>query len=87
MSRWVSLAKADTGFVFCKSTPDLFGRWDFISGIVAEEFECSVDDLDTIEDDDGREVVTLHGEPIVEVIQGYVHNAAPYKPFVAEAAE
>lgn len=65
--RWLSLSDATSGNVFC-STHSIDGSpWPWISDVVAEAYECDADDLDCIEDDDGREFVTLRGEPIVEI--------------------
>lgn len=65
--RWLSLSHVDSGFVFC-STHSIEGSpWPFISEVVAEEYECDAEDLDCTENDDGREFVTLSGEPIVEI--------------------
>ena len=35
--------------------------------MVAEKYECDADDLECVEDDNGREFVSLRGEPIVEI--------------------
>lgn len=67
MAKWISLQKTDTGFVFA-TTHSLKGNpWSWISEVVAQEFECAADDLNCSEDDDGREFITLRGEPIVEI--------------------
>ncbi len=65
--RWLSLSDGASGFVFC-STHSIEGSpWPFISEVVAEAYECDADDLECIEDDNGREFVSLRGEPIVEI--------------------
>ena len=65
--RWLSLSDAASGNVFC-STHSIEGSpWPWIRDVVADAYECDADDLDCTEDDDGREFVTLHGEPIVEI--------------------
>lgn len=67
MAKWTSLQKTDTGFVF-SSTRDYEGNpWGWISEAVAYEFETSADLLSLEEDEDGREFVSLAGEPIVEI--------------------
>lgn len=77
---WTSLAKTDTGHVFCSSNPSIFDRWEWIKDVVAGEFQCSPNELDLADEaDDGRVFVTLYGAPIVEVISGYVRNAAPIR--------
>ena len=69
---WLSLSHVDSGFVFC-STHSIEGSpWSFISEVVAEEYECDAEDLDCTEDDNGREFVTLLGEPIVEIHHRYL---------------
>lgn len=75
---WISLSKTDTGFVFTWThSLSFFDRWGFIEDVVRQEFNCYADDdIDCLEDDDGREFVTINGEPIVEVhncyLTGYV---------------
>ena len=65
--RWLSLSDVVSGNVFC-STHSIDGSpWPWIRDVVAEAYECDADDLDCTEDDDGREFVTLRGEPIVEI--------------------
>jgi len=70
--RWLSLSDVVSGKVFC-STHSIEGSpWPWISGVVAEAYECNADDLDCTEDDDGREFVTLRGEPLVEIHHRYL---------------
>ena len=65
--RWLSLSDVVSGKVFC-STHSIDGSpWPWISDVVAEAYECNADDLECSEDDDGREFVTLRGEPLVEI--------------------
>lgn len=65
--RWLSLSDTVSGFVFC-STHSIEGSyWPWISEVVAEKYECDADDLECVEDDNGREFVSLRGEPIVEI--------------------
>ena len=70
--RWLSLSDVVSGKVFC-STHSIEGSpWPWISDVVAEAYECNADDLDCTEDDDGREFVTLRGEPLVEIHHRYL---------------
>ena len=70
--RWLSLSDVVSGKVFC-STHSIEGSpWPWISDVVAEAYECNADDLDCAEDDDGREFVTLRGEPLVEIHHRYL---------------
>ena len=70
--RWLSLSDAVSGFVFC-STHSIEGSpWPWISDVVAGAYECNADDLECSEDDDGREFVTLRGEPLVEIHNQYL---------------
>lgn len=70
--RWLSLSDVVSGKVFC-STHSIDGSpWPWISDVVAEAYECNADDLDCTEDDDGREFVTLRGEPLVEIHHRYL---------------
>lgn len=72
---WTSLSIARTGQVWLVTHSLAFGtKWSWISERVAREFECDADDLDTMEDDDGREFVTLHGEPLVEIHNCYLRG-------------
>jgi hypothetical protein len=73
-TRWTSLRKID-GFVFSTGNPTLNASWDWIKNSVANEFECSPDDLDLIDDEDG-DFVVLNGEKIVEVCAGMLRNEA-----------
>lgn len=70
--RWLSLSDVVSGKVFC-STHSIEGSpWPWISDVVAEAYECKAADLDCTEDDDGREFVTLRGEPLVEIHHRYL---------------
>ena len=69
--RWLSLADAVSGFVFCTTHSIEGSPWPWISEVVAEKYECDADDLDCTEDD-GREFVTMHGEPLVEIHHQYL---------------
>ncbi|HQR14202.1 MAG TPA: hypothetical protein PLZ37_06535 [Nitrospira sp.] len=65
--RWLSLSDVVSGKVFC-STHSIEGSpWPWISEVVAEAYECNADDLECLEDEDGREFVILRGEPLVEI--------------------
>jgi len=87
MTQWISLVNATTGNVLSRSTPDFGSRWEVITRAVAEGFECNSADLDTVEDDDGREFVTLNGEIIVEIIDGYFTGPPnPIILFIAAAS-
>jgi len=66
MAKWISLQKTDTGFVFATTHSIVGSQWDWISTVVAEEFECDPADLDNAEGDDG-EYVVLNGVGIVRI--------------------
>lgn len=70
--RWTSISRLDTTFVFARThSLDWFVRSGWIESCVREEFECfDDDDVELTEDEDGRELVTVNGEPVAEV-----HNA------------
>lgn len=73
MSRWTTLSKVDTGVIITQLLADSFEkRWSAIARRVAEEFECSEDDLSCEDDDEGCEFVTLNNRPIVEIHDGYI---------------
>lgn len=65
--RWLSLSDVASGFVFCSTHSIEGSQWPWISEMVAEAYECDADDLNCTEDDDGREFVSLRGQPIVEI--------------------
>ena len=70
--RWLSLSDVVSGKVFC-STHSIEGSpWPWISEVVAEKYECDANDLECTEDDNGREFVSLRGEPIVEIHNQYL---------------
>jgi hypothetical protein len=73
--RWLSLSKVSNGFVFSQTHSIQGSYWPFITKAVSDEFECDEDNLGCEEDDEGREFVTLHGEPIVEIHHCYMSNA------------
>lgn len=66
---WISLSKLDTSFVFASThSLSIFDRWPWIERCVREEFEVSEDDsVELIEDDDGRGLVTINGESVVQI--------------------
>lgn len=65
--RWLSLSDVASGQVFCSTHSIEGSQWPFISQMVAEAYECDADELDCTEGDDGRDFVTLRGEPLVEI--------------------
>lgn len=79
MARFVSLANAKTGNIIATSNPDFFDRWDWIIATVAQDFECSADDLTSFEDEEGNDLVKLDGEVIVQVLDGHFRNYEPYQ--------
>lgn len=66
---WISLSKLDTSFVFASThSLSIFDRWDWIERCVREEFDCYADDtVDLIEDDDGRDLLAINGEPVAQI--------------------
>lgn len=42
-------------------------RWRSIQEIIADEFRCWPDDVDSQELDDGQEVITVHDEPVARL--------------------
>lgn len=66
---WISLSKLDTSFVFASThSLSIFDRWDWIERCVRDEFDCYADDsVELIEDDDGRGLVAINGEPVAEI--------------------
>jgi hypothetical protein len=85
---WISLSKADSGFVFATThSLSLFDRWDWIEEVVRQEFECfDDDDVDCAEDDDGREFVTVNGKQVVEIHNCYMRNNAAGSELTRRAA-
>lgn len=79
MAKWISLQKTDTGFVFATTHSIVGSQWDWISGVTAEEFECSPDDLETVDDEAG-DFIFLRGEKIVQVHDCLLRN--PSRPLV-----
>lgn len=57
------LVKLSTGKVFACTIVGFFDAWNWIRETVADEFECSVDDVDCIETDDG-DLITVLGVPV-----------------------
>jgi hypothetical protein len=85
-ARSVSLRTVDTGHVFATTNSlRLSDRWDWISSIVAPKYDCQTCDLDLMETDDG-DVVTLRGEPIVEIHDCYLTNASRPLALLREVA-
>jgi len=74
-ARWLSLTKVHNGFVFSQTHSIRGSQWSFITEAVCHEFDCDEDELECQEDDEGREFVALHGEPIVEIHNCYLSNA------------
>jgi hypothetical protein len=66
---WISLSKLDTSFVFASThSLSIFDRWDWIERCVRDEFDCYADDtVDLIEDDDGRNLIAINGEPVAQI--------------------
>lgn len=59
--------------------------WSWVAESIARECECDEDDVDCTELDDGREVVTVHGEPVAEYRIGPSPTVAT-APRMAKAA-
>lgn len=57
------LVKLSTGKVFAQTIIGYFDCWNWICETVADEFECSADDVDCIETDDG-DLITALGVPV-----------------------
>jgi hypothetical protein len=79
---WISLSKTDTTFVFATTHSITGSPWPWIEECVRHEFECfDDDDVNLIETDDGRELVTVNGSPVVEIhncrLNGYAAGAEP----------
>lgn len=90
-ANWTTLSKADTGFVFSHLTLPMFGRWEVLQNVCVEEFGCDPEDVDAVEDDDGREFLLVKGEKVIEIHAGYIHSkyadaALPVSSY-AQAAE
>jgi hypothetical protein len=66
---WISLSKLDTSFVFASThSLSIFDRWGWIERCVRDEFDCYADDtVDLIEDDDGRDLIAINGDPVVQI--------------------
>lgn len=76
-TNWISLSKADTGFVFATTHSVQGLRWDWISTVASEEFGHPAEDFYCMEDDEGREFVAYAGEKLIEIHNGrVVGNAA-----------
>jgi hypothetical protein len=71
---WLSLTKVGTGFVFSQTHSIRGSQWPYIIEAIAHEFECDEYELECQEDDEGREFVLLHGNPIVEIHHCYMSN-------------
>jgi hypothetical protein len=39
-------------------------QWDLIVNACADEFHCQPDDVDLVENDDGEEIIHVHGEAV-----------------------
>lgn len=75
MPCWRSLSNPKTDFVFAQSCDfGVNGAWDWICSTIEREFECSEDDIGSYEDDDGREFLTVNGEPVAELHYCFMHN-------------
>lgn len=70
--------------MFATSSVSLSDRWDWICNAICESYDWfSRDDLELVETDDG-DIVTHRGEPIVEIHNCYLTNAArPLVPLLA----
>jgi hypothetical protein len=42
--------------------------WTWIVDTVAERFECGIDDVSLLEDDDGVEIISVRGEPQARIV-------------------
>lgn len=82
MAKSISLRTVDTHHVFATSSVSLSDRWDWIRNAICESYDWfNRDDLELVETDDG-DIVTHRGEPIVEIHNCYLTNAArPLVPF------
>jgi hypothetical protein len=56
-------------------------QWGWIADSVAKEFECSADDVNCLETDDG-DVLTVNGKPVA-----FVQNEKPARVAMLQAAE
>ena len=64
--------------------------WEWIKDSIALQFDCKPWDVDSIEDADGFEWVTVHGQPVAYSLMGgmTVLEAGPVvRPSYLEAAE
>lgn len=43
------------------------GKWEWIEEAIADEFRCYRDDIDSIEQEDGSEFITVRGEPVARI--------------------
>ncbi len=41
--------------------------WPWVQRAASEEFDCDLDDVDEVQDDDGRDYVTVRGEIVARV--------------------
>ena len=42
-------------------------KWEWIPEAIADEFKCYRDDIDSIEQEDGSEWITVRGEPVARI--------------------
>ena len=53
-----------------RSTP-MEDQWGWILSRTAERFDCDVDDVSSIEDEDGDELLVVRGEPVARISKDY----------------
>ena len=46
-------------------------QWGWILSRTAERFDCDVDDVSSIEDEDGDELLVVRGEPVARISKDY----------------
>lgn len=51
----------------CIGFPHPTERWGFVQDEVARHFECRPDDVGCVQDDEGRDFVTVYGLPVAVV--------------------
>lgn len=78
---WTRIRYMDGRSLASTHSVSLLGRWSWIARMVAEQAECSVDDVDYNETENG-DIITVHGEAFAFVDGEYVPPVA-----MLEAAE
>ena len=75
MAAWRTLTNYRTGFAFAQASDfGSEGCWSWVVDTLERQFECREHEIGSIEDDDGRELITVRGEPVAELHYGLVHN-------------